>query len=240
MLPIPGPASLRGMGDLPVLLVHGFASSFERNWREPGWVDLLEDEGRQVIGVDLLGHGDADKPRDPAAYAELEQYVARALPEQSPVDAIGFSLGAQLLLRTAAAMPHRFRRLVVGGVGDSLFRAGDSEPAARAIEAGDTVEGDPAVAQAFARFARAPGNDPAALAACLRRPSPPLDPADLASIDRPVLVVLGDKDFAGPADRLLAALPDAKFVSLHGGDHFGTPKDFRFIDAALAFLRAPE
>ncbi len=27
------------MADLPVLLVHGFASSFERNWREPGWVD---------------------------------------------------------------------------------------------------------------------------------------------------------------------------------------------------------
>jgi pimeloyl-ACP methyl ester carboxylesterase len=113
-------------------------------------------------------------------------------------------------------------------------------PAARAIEAGDTAEGDPAVAQAFAVFARAPGNDPAALAACLRRPSTPLDPADLAGLDRPVLVVLGDRDFAGPADRLLAALPDARLVSLHGADHFGTPKDVRFIDAALTFLRAGE
>jgi pimeloyl-ACP methyl ester carboxylesterase len=228
------------MGDLPVLLVHGFASSFERNWREPGWVDLLEDEGRQVLGVDLLGHGEAEKPTDPAAYAGLERDVARALPEATPVDAVGFSLGAQLLLRTAAAAPERFRRLVVGGVGDSLFQGGNSEPAARAIEAGDTTDGDPAVAQAFAVFARAPGNDPAALAACLRRPSTPLDPADLAGLGRPVLVVLGDRDFAGPADRLLAALPDARLVSLHGADHFGTPKDFRFIDATLAFLRAPE
>jgi pimeloyl-ACP methyl ester carboxylesterase len=225
------------MGASPVLLVHGFASSFERNWREPGWVDLLEEEGRQVIGVDLLGHGQADKPHDPAAYSHLEHDVIRALPPDGPVDAIGFSLGAQLLLRVAAGDPSRFGRLVVGGVGASLFRAADSEAAARAVEAGETVEGDPAAAQAFARFARAPGNDPAALAACLRRPARPLRPEELASLDRPVLVVLGDRDFAGPADPLVAALPEARFVGLHGGDHFGTPKDFRFIDAALEFLR---
>jgi len=223
---------------VPVLLVHGFASSYERNWREPGWVDLLQEEGRHVIGVDLLGHGEADKPHDPAAYAALEQRVIEALPaDGGPVDAIGFSLGAQLLLRVAAEEPGRFRRLVLGGVGQNVFRAADPEAAARAIETGETVEGDPAVAQAFARFARAPGNDPAALAACLRRPGTPLEPSQLAGLVRPVLVVLGDRDFAGPADELVAALPDARFVSLHGGDHFGTPKDFRFIDAALEFLR---
>jgi pimeloyl-ACP methyl ester carboxylesterase len=219
------------------LLVHGFASSFERNWREPGWVDILHDEGRQVIEVDILGHGRAEKPHDPGAYAELERDVTRVLPDNGPVDAIGFSLGAQLLLRLAAADPGRFRRLVVGGVGANLFQPTDSEAAARAVETGETVEGDPAAAQAFARFARAPGNDPAALAACLRRPTRPLQPADLAGLDLPVLVVLGDRDFAGPADPLVAALPNNRFVSLHGCDHFGTPKDFRFIDAAVGFLR---
>ncbi len=71
----------------------------------------------------------------------------------------------------------------------------------------------------------------------MRRPTTPLDPAELAGIDLPVLVVLGDRDFAGPADPLLEALPNARFVSLRGCDHFGTPKDFRFIDAALEFLR---
>jgi pimeloyl-ACP methyl ester carboxylesterase len=225
------------VADYPVLLVHGFASSFERNWREPGWVDILQDEGRRVIGVDLLGHGDAAKPHDPAAYADLEGAVVEALPADSAVDAIGFSLGAQLLLRVAAATPDRFGRLVLGGVGQNVFRDGDPEPAARAIENGQPGEDDPAVAGAFARFAQAPGNDSAALAACLRRPSRPLRPEELATLTRPVLVVLGDRDFAGPADPLVEALPDARLVSLHGADHFGTPKDFRFVDAAMTFLR---
>lgn len=221
----------------PVLLVHGFASSFERNWREPGWVDILEDEGREVIGLDLLGHGTAEKPHDPRAYSDLSSSIRDALPADGQIDAVGFSLGGQLLLKVVAENPDRFRKLVVGGVGDNVFRDGDPEPAARAIETGDTSEGDPAVAQAFAVFARSPGNDPSALAACLRRPRSGLDEAALSAMKVPVLVVLGDRDFAGPADRLLQALPDAQLVSLAGADHFGTPKDFRFIEATVDFLR---
>jgi pimeloyl-ACP methyl ester carboxylesterase len=223
----------------PVLLVHGFASSFERNWREPGWVDLLRDLGREVIPIDLPGHGDAPKPHDPQAYADLASAVTAVLPE-GPVDAVGFSLGAGLLLRAASRQPERFRRIVVAGIGASVFREDSSggEAMARAVEAGVAAEGDPAAAGAFARFGQAPGNDTAALAACMRRPPDPLNPADLASLHRPVLVVLGDQDFAGPAQPLVDALPDARLVSLRGLDHFGTPKDFRFVDAALDFLSA--
>src|SRR5579862_2072740 len=105
------------MPDIPVLLVHGFASSFERNWREPGWVDVLEEEGHRVVGVDLLGHGEAPKPTDPEAYRDLERGVESMLSESGPVDAIGFSLGGQLLLRVGASHPGRFRRIVTGGVG---------------------------------------------------------------------------------------------------------------------------
>ena len=219
-----------------VLLVHGFASSYERNWREPGWVDILADEGREVIGLDLPGHGTADKPHDPEAYENMEAAVFEALPGEQ-VDAIGFSLGGQLLLRVAAGHPSRFRRIVVGGVGENIFRHDDPEAAARAIESGEASEGDPGVAQAFAVFAKAPGNDPAALAACLRRPRAPVTPGELAGVTVPVLVVLGDRDFAGPADKLIEALPDARLAPLAGADHFGTPKDFRFIDAAMDFLR---
>lgn len=225
------------MADVPVLMVHGFASSFERNWREPGWVDVLQDEGHQVMGVDLLGHGEAPKPTDPEAYKDIQAGIATALPAEGQVDAVGFSMGGQLLLRVAFKSPDRFRRIAIGGVGDNIFSGATSEEAAAVIEAGQAGETGHEAMGAFARFAQAPGNDPAALAACMRRPQEPITEEELAGVKVPVLVVLGDRDFAGPADRLMAALPDARLVTLAGADHFGTPKDFRFIDAVVEFLR---
>lgn len=224
------------VNDVPVLLVHGFASSYERNWRETGWTDLLADEGRTVTGVDLPGHGTSPRPADPSGYARLPDTVLAALPASGQADAVGFSLGAEVLLRAAVAAPGRFRRIVLAGTGDGLFQAADPEPAARAVETGQAGESAGPAAGALAHFARAPGNDPRALAACLRRPREPLTESDLAAVSARVLVVLGDRDFAGPADRLVAALPAARFASLPRTDHFATPKDFRFIQAALGFL----
>jgi len=51
-----------------------------------------------------------------------------------------------------------------------------------------------------------------------------------------VLVIIGERDFTGPADRLVEALPDARLVVLPRTDHFSTPKDFIAMDAALKFL----
>ena len=65
-----------------VLLVHGFGTSFEATWRNNGWVDLLGEAGRTVVGVDLLGHGTADKPVNPEAYRDLEDHI---LDELGPV-----------------------------------------------------------------------------------------------------------------------------------------------------------
>ena len=224
------------MDDIPVVLVHGFASSFARNWQEPGWVDLLADQGRRVVGVDLPGHGPAPKPHDPRAYAALEQSVLAALPAAGQADVVGFSMGAELVLRAAAAAPARFRRVVLGGIGDGVFSAGDPEPVARAIEAGQAAQDAGPAGAALTHFALGPGNDRAALAACLRRPRAPLTEAEVAAVAVPVLIVLGKRDFAWPADRLLAALPDARLVALPRTDHFGTPKDFGFVQAALDFV----
>jgi pimeloyl-ACP methyl ester carboxylesterase len=133
-------------------------------------------------------------------------------------------------------MPERFHRIVVGGVGANLFRADDPEPMARAVEGSAETE-DP-LGRAFARFAADGANDPKALAACLRRPTRPMSAEELGRVRCPVLVVLGTADFAGPADPLMDALPDARLVTLPGVDHLGTPMHMRFIDAALGFLEA--
>lgn len=220
-----------------VVLVHGFGTSHDLTWVHNGWVDILGDTGRSVVGVDLLGHGTAPKPTDESAYADLGARVVEAIDEADPpgpVDAIGFSLGARTLLDVAAARPGRFRSLVLAGAGANLFRDDDHGAVVEAIRTGDS--GDNPALRYFADLAELPGNDRAALAACMGLRRPPLDPADLAAIDIPVLVVLGSDDFAGPADPLVDALPNATFVELPRTDHARTPKSFDFIDAALAFL----
>ena len=219
----------------PVALVHGFATSSDRTWGDNGWLDLLADSGRTTIPIDLLGHGTADKPHDPADYAQLESLVLEQLPAE-PVDAIGFSLGARVLLTLACDHPDRFNRLVLTGVGANLLRNDGSSVIVDAIEGtGDTSN---PVVQYFAGLAAQPGVDRAALAACLRSPRPPLTPDRLARVELPVLVVIGDNDFAGPGEPLAEALPQAELVTLRNVDHFATPKDFGVIDAALEFLGA--
>jgi pimeloyl-ACP methyl ester carboxylesterase len=224
----------------PVVLVHGWGGSFASTWERSGFTALLADAGRDVIGVDLLGHGTAPKPHDPAAYIDLSTRIVDALPG-IPVDAVGFSLGALTLLRTAIAAPERFHRLVLAGVGRNVFERDDAATARilAAIEGTADVAADDNLARLFGQYATIEGNDALALAAVLRRPDPdPITPADLARVACPVLVVLGDHDFAQPADTLVAALPDARYVELRNTDHFATPESFAFIDAVLGFLDA--
>jgi pimeloyl-ACP methyl ester carboxylesterase len=222
----------------PVVLVHGFASSFQREWVQPGWVALLEDIGRDVVGIDMLGHGDAAKPHDPAAYDALEDDVAAQLPA-GVVDAIGFSMGARVLLTLASRDPDRFGKVVVGGVGGVLLDNANLSDRMAVVDGVEGRESDDPLAQAFGRFARTPGNDPEALLACIRRHHPALTAEHLAKISAAVLIVAGDKDpLAGDPAALAAVIPGATSKMLRNVDHLATASDFGFIDAALAFLEA--
>lgn len=228
------------MADYPILLVHGLASSFEHNWRATGWTDILADEGRAVLGVDLPGHG-ASAAQDPVAISPAAAVLA-ALGAHAVADAVGFSAGGHALLAAAAAAPERFRRIAVLGVGNPVQTDVPNSSVLRLIDAleSDTEPADQAgldqAGLVIRRLAVSAGNDRHKVAGYLRAPHPSATHQDLAAIRLPVLVVLGDQDFAGPADRLLAALPDARLVTLAGADHFGTPSDFRCIEAVTRFL----
>jgi pimeloyl-ACP methyl ester carboxylesterase len=221
-----------------VVLVHGWGGSFATTWQRSGFTELLADAGRPVIGVDLLGHGEAPKPHDPEAYADLTGRIEEALPAE-PVDAVGFSLGALTLLRLAVRRPEAFRRIVVAGIGRNAFERDDVVRARVLAGLDGTADPEDNLARLFSQYAAQPGNDRLALAAVMRRDdATALTPAALAAVTAPVLVVLGDRDFAGPGDPLVDALPDARLVTLRNVDHFATPESFGFIDATLEFLDA--
>ncbi len=223
------------MSDIPVILLHGLAGTAATTWQSNGWYDLLAEGGRTPVGIDMLGHGTAPKPHDPADYEAFEQYVLDQAPD-GPLDGIGFSMGARTLLYLAATNPGRFTKLVVSGVGNNLFEPSGHQEIANAIRG--EAESDNPVAQYFAGLAASPDVDAEALSALMGRTSPALTAEMISGIDIPVLVVLGDNDFAGPAQPLVDALPQATHVELRNTDHFATPKNFDFIDAALAFLDA--
>jgi len=206
----------------PIVLLHGLATSARRTWVETGWVDLLADAGRTVIAVDLPGHGGAPLLED---WSTLEDVVADQLPD-GPLDAVGFSLGARVLLVLASRRPDRFGRLVLAGAGANLFR--QREEGAIPDQIG----------RHFAGLAESSGTDPAAVEALLARPQPRLDDDELRAITADTLVVMGTDDFAGPADPLVQRLSTVRLVELRGVDHFATPKSMAFLDAGLTHLGA--
>jgi pimeloyl-ACP methyl ester carboxylesterase len=230
---------MASLENIPVALIHGWAGSFKETWQKPGIDALLEDIGRTVIGVDLLGHGEQDKPHDPLAYAELPEWLLGRLESEAPVvDAVGFSLGALTLVRSLVAEPSRFGRVVLAGIGNGVFERSDPAGNRRIV---DALEGrapqDDTFARVFAHYGNTPGNDVLALTAVMKRPpSEPLDKAALSTIENEVLVVIGDADFTAPADELAAAFPNGRLVVLKNTDHFATPESFAFIDALLEFL----
>jgi pimeloyl-ACP methyl ester carboxylesterase len=226
------------MSPPPVLLLHGMATSAARTWGENGWLDLLADARRPAIALDLMGHGESAKPHEPEAYEQLEQDVVDRLPDE-PVDAIGFSLGARTILAIAARHPERFRKIVTGGVGRNLFEFDPKR--AESIQRGinGTPDDEDPSSQYFSQLAESPEVDRQALSALLRRKrSWPVTPEVLTAVTHPVLVCIGDGDWAGPGDRLVEVLPNATLKVLRRADHYSTPKEFKFIDAAMEFLDA--
>ena len=219
----------------PVVFVHGFGTSHNATWVTNGWTALLEDAGREVIGIDMLGHGSAEKPTNPDAYEDLEQNVLDQFPD-SPVDAIGFSMGAAVLLHLASGASNRFNRLVVSGVGKNLFERDQNfrDSIADAVETGSA---DNPELRYFAQLPEAPDANRSALAAFIRRKNPPaFTPESLSNLNTPTLVVVGENDFVFPPDQLVDALPNVKLVTLPGVDHYATPKNFGFNHAALDLI----
>jgi pimeloyl-ACP methyl ester carboxylesterase len=219
-----------------VLLLHGLASSFDHNWREAGWVDLLSEGGHDVLELDLPGHGQGPHETDPAAYADLPALVAQRTPLVADLDGVGFSLGGQILLQMAARWPDRFRRIAVLGVGDGILIASGRSPDALAEAiAGDTEPAEH-TARLFRRLTRTAGNDPTAIAAFVRRPAQRIDLELLGRITCPVLFIVGENDFTGPPDQLTASVPQARHLVLSDTDHFGLTMDYRCVNEVLDFL----
>jgi pimeloyl-ACP methyl ester carboxylesterase len=225
-----------------IVLLHGFSSNRNENWRRVGWLGAFERRRMRAVAFDLPGHGESDKPHDPAAYKldTLTANIAGALDALDIASAtlMGYSMGARLALAAAMARPERFDRLILGGVGGKMFEPPPAgNPMADAMDAPDIDAISEPLLRSFRLFADEQGEDRKALAAFARARGDRFDPEMLGRFGGPTLVVAGARDeLAGSADELAALFPNGRAVTLPGCDHFSAIAHALFKAAVFDFL----
>jgi pimeloyl-ACP methyl ester carboxylesterase len=245
-LNVPGGISLAyevvGEG-LPIVLIHGFASNRFINWRATTWYDTLTRAGRQVIALDVRGHGESDKPHVAEAYdeGELAGDVVRLMDHlgHTRADVMGYSMGAFITLRLLHDQPRRVRRAVIAGVGENYYgrEQVDTQEITAALRARDLSEVKGAVPRMFRAFADQGKNDLEALALCMTRRRHSFTAAELSGVRVPVLIVVGEKDvITGQPGALALALPQARVVIVPGRDHMSTVGDKTHKASVVEFL----
>lgn len=226
----------------PIVLIHGFASSREQNWRAPGWIDTLTAAGFRAVSFDCRGHGKSDKPHDQASYGEnmIDDILAvMDAADAWPADVMGYSMGSMLTIRLLMKHPERVRRAVLGGLGVTYFAESPAWRAmiATALETDDPDQIEDRMARRFRIFAAQKGKDRLALAACMRSPRRKYTPEELGHSKRPVLVVCGEEDdLTGSPQPLAASFHDGRAVTLPGKDHHSAVGDKGYKSAVLDFL----
>lgn len=226
----------------PVLLIHGFASSGQVNWIETGWTETLADAGYRAIAIDNRGHGQSDKPYDPAAYVPSAMAGdSLALLDHLGIGSaavFGYSMGARIAAFLALAHPDRVALGVWGGMGINLVTGlSDGEEIISALRAGHLSEVTGRTGRQFRIFADRTGADREALAACMVTSRNAMEEADVRRIAMPTLVATGSDDvMAGPAETLAALLPRGEAFTIPGRDHMRATGDPKFKAAALNFL----
>jgi pimeloyl-ACP methyl ester carboxylesterase len=106
--------TVHGEGPRVTVLLHGLL--FNQRMHEP-LARALAARGHRVITLDLLGHGDSDRPRDKWRYSmpKFGAQLIALLDHLGEPEAVvlGSSLGANVALEAAVAAPERIRGMVI-------------------------------------------------------------------------------------------------------------------------------
>lgn len=218
-----------------IVLLHGFTNT------SASWAGVVARLGQRyrAIAPDIRGHGAATEAR-PIGFGECVADVAAL--EPGGFELAGYSLGARLALHVALGHPQRVTRLVLvsgtPGIADDVERAArrdaDEQLAARiesmSIEAfADRWAANPLFKRQAPEVAAAAREDrlrntPAGLAAALRGLGTgvmaPLW-SRLGELRMPVTLIAGERDtkFRKLAERMAAALPDARLAIVPAAGH---------------------
>ena len=194
-------------------------------------------ETRQVIGVELQGHGHTADVDRPLSYEQMADDVAALLRHLGieRTDVFGYSMGGGTALQLAMRHPTLVRKLVVVGASST------SEGAYPEVWAGieqitpELFEGTP-WKEEYDRVAPNPGAFPALVEKMKQLDGQPFSwqPDAIRAIPAPTMIVIGDSDGTTPEHAVelfrlrgggvygdLAGLPSARLAILPGTTHVG-------------------
>lgn len=189
---------IHGKGE-PLLLLHGGLGSIDMF----GPVLPILAENRQVIGIDLHGHGRTNLGDRPISLIDMGDDVAVVLKKlgYGQVDVLGYSMGGGVAFRLAVQHPHAVRRVVIASAGFS--REGfypEMLPMQAQVGAGmaEMMQNTP-MYTSYAAVAPNPADFPKLLDRMGELMRTPYNWAnDAKSLKMPVMLIYGDSDMYRP------------------------------------------
>ncbi len=201
----------------PILLLHGGLLSSASSWSDVP--DRLRGQYRMVM-FDRRGHGHTADTPEPFHYRSMAQETAAVIEalDLGPVNAVGYSDGANLLLHLALQRPELLRAMVLISGNfhhDALYPEGE-----KLLDSFDEVS-----AALYAEVSPdGAGHWPIVSAKGITmgfHDEPTFSAGDLAPISTPTLVLAGDDDMFPVAHTvsMFDALPNAQLAILPGTSH---------------------
>ena len=189
---------IHGEGE-PLLALHGGLGSIDMFGPNPA----LFAAGRQVIAVDLHGHGRTPLGDRPISLIDMGDDMAVLLERLGyrQVDAIGYSLGGGVAFRLAVQHPETVRRLVLVSTGfsqDGFYAEMLPQQAQVSGAIAETMKGTP-MYTSYVAVAPHPEDFPRLLDRMGEAMRQPYDfSEDVMGLRMPVMLVYGDSDMFRP------------------------------------------
>lgn len=189
---------IHGQGE-PLLLLHGGLGSIDMF--RPLLPRLAE--GRQVIGIDLHGHGRTALGQRPISLIDMGDDMAVVLRElgYGQVDVLGYSMGGGVGFRLAVQHPELVRRLALVSAGfarDGFYPDLLAQQAQVGAALAEPMRETP-MYQSYAAVAPHPEDFPRLLDRMGDLMRKPYDwSADVQKLAMPVMIVFGDGDMYRP------------------------------------------
>jgi pimeloyl-ACP methyl ester carboxylesterase len=217
----------------PLLLLHGAYMTIElMDAIVPGLA-----ASRQVIAVELQGHGHTADIDRPITYEQMADDAAALLDHLGVerADVVGYSMGGAVALQIAIRHPAVVRKLVVAS---ASYTSDGMHAVAWEMFPSITPEmfaGSP-IEEAYLRTAPNPGDFPVLVDKLRRLDTTPFAWPEVGAIVAPTLIVLGDSDvvrlehavelfglLGGGVMGDLGAMPKSQLAVLPGTTHFMPP-----------------